>query len=59
VKNLKGVGIHRCLPLLQNRGKLVFLIFRNVDPQALTWLFLIHIVTNLERNAMHGIKIEH
>jgi hypothetical protein len=31
----------------------------NVDPQKLlTWLFLIHIVTNLEQNAMCHIKDE-
>jgi hypothetical protein len=46
------------LALLKKGRKLVFLSFTNVDPQALTWFFLIHVVTNLEWNAMHNIKIE-
>jgi hypothetical protein len=52
-------GMHRCLPLLKNGRKLVFLSFTNVDPQKfLTWLFSIHIAINLERNAMYDIKIK-
>jgi hypothetical protein len=51
--------MHRCLPLLKNGRKLVFLHFTNVDPQKLlTWLFLIHVVTNLEQKAMHDVKDE-
>jgi hypothetical protein len=38
--------MHWCLPLLKNGRKLVFLRFMNVDPQAPTWPFLIHLVTN-------------
>jgi hypothetical protein len=48
-----------CLPLLMNERKLVFLYFTNVDPQKLlTWLLLIDLVANLERNAMPNINIE-
>jgi hypothetical protein len=57
-KNLKWGGMHRCLPLLKNRWKLAFLSFTNVDPHAPTWLLLIHVVVNLEWNAMHNIKNE-
>jgi hypothetical protein len=39
------------------RTMLAFLRFMNVDPQKLlTWLFLIHVITNLERNVMHRFK---
>jgi hypothetical protein len=31
-KNLKWGGMHRCLPLLKNRRKLVFLRFMILDP---------------------------
>jgi hypothetical protein len=42
-----------------NERKLVFLYFTNVDPQKLlTWLLLIDLVANLERNAMPNINIE-
>jgi hypothetical protein len=58
VKNIKWGGMHRCLPLLKNERKLVFLRFTIVNPQAPSWLFLIHVVTDPERNAMHDIKIE-
>jgi hypothetical protein len=37
--------MHRCLPLLKNRRKLVFLSFTNVDPKAPTWIFMNDIVT--------------
>jgi hypothetical protein len=29
-----------------------------LTPKAPTWIFLIDVVSNLERNAMHDIKIE-
>jgi hypothetical protein len=38
--------MHRCLPLLTNRKKLVFLRFTNVDPQALTWHFFLDVIDN-------------
>jgi hypothetical protein len=38
--------MHRCLPLLKNRRKLVFLSFINVDPEALTWYFLLDVLDN-------------
>jgi hypothetical protein len=39
--------MHRCLPLLKNRRKLVFLSFTNVDPhKLLTWHFLLDVVDN-------------
>jgi hypothetical protein len=44
--------------LLKNGKKLVFLSLTNVDLQCSTWLFLIHVITNLEQNVMHNIKIE-
>jgi hypothetical protein len=54
-KILNGVvctGACLCL-----RTMLAFLCFMNVDPQKLlTWHFLIHVVTNLERNVMHRFK---
>jgi hypothetical protein len=36
--------MHRCLSLLKNRRKLVFLSFMNVDPQDLTWPFLLNVI---------------
>jgi hypothetical protein len=38
--------MYRCLPLLKNRRKLVFLRFLNVDPQALTQPFLLDVIDN-------------
>jgi hypothetical protein len=38
--------MHRCLPLLKNRRKLVFLSFTNLDPQALSWPFLLDVIDN-------------
>jgi hypothetical protein len=38
--------MHQFLPLLKNRRKLVFLRFSNVDPQALTWPFLLDMIDN-------------
>jgi hypothetical protein len=38
--------MHRCLPLLKNRRKLVFLSFTNVNPhKLLPWLLLLDDVT--------------
>jgi hypothetical protein len=34
----------RHLTLLKNRRKLVFLSFTDVDPQALTWYFLLNVI---------------
>jgi hypothetical protein len=34
VKSIEGGDMHRCLPLLKNRRKLVFLRFTNVGPQS-------------------------
>jgi hypothetical protein len=34
------------LPLLKNKRKLVFLSFTNVDPQDLTWPFLLNVIGN-------------
>jgi hypothetical protein len=48
--------MHRCLHLLKNGTKLDFLHFTDVDPNSLARLHLIHIVVNLERNAMHRFK---
>jgi hypothetical protein len=49
--------MHRCLPLLKNRRKLVFLSFTNVDPQSFDLAFLDHIITRTyHRNAMHNFK---
>jgi hypothetical protein len=46
-KFFKWGGMHRCLPLLKNRRKLVFLSFTNVNPQKLlTSLILLDVVTN-------------
>jgi hypothetical protein len=51
--------MHQCLAFLKNGRKLVFLRLTNVDPQKLsTWLFSIHVITNLEQNVMHDIKDE-
>jgi hypothetical protein len=56
-QNLEWGGMHRCLPLLRKRRKLVFLSFMNVDPhKPLTRLLLLDIITNLERNAMHNLQ---
>jgi hypothetical protein len=38
--------MQRCLPLLKNRRKLIFLSFMNVDPQALTRPFLFDVIDN-------------
>jgi hypothetical protein len=38
--------MHRCLPLLKNRRKLVFLASLILTPKALTWHFLLDVIDN-------------
>jgi hypothetical protein len=57
-KNLKWGGMHWCFPLLKSRRKLVFLSFTNVDPQASTCLFLIHVVTNRAQRSTTQFQAE-
>jgi hypothetical protein len=49
--------MHRCLPLLKNIRKLVFLRFSNVDPQELRLGFsFLTSYTTLSRNEMHDLN---
>jgi hypothetical protein len=49
--------MHRCLPLLKNRRKLVFLRFSNVDPQELQHGFsFLTSYTTLMQNEMHDLN---
>jgi hypothetical protein len=49
--------MHRCLPLLKNRRKLVFLRFSNVDPQELRLGFpFLTSYTTLMQNKMHDLN---
>jgi hypothetical protein len=51
--------MHRCLPLLKNRRKLVFLHFMNVDAQSSNLVLLERCRNqNLQWNAMHDVNNE-
>jgi hypothetical protein len=51
-KNLKWGGMHRCLPLLKNGRKLVFLSFTNIDPLKLGSKLLARRRNHLSHNEM-------
>jgi hypothetical protein len=49
--------MHRCLPLLKNRRKLLFLHFSNVDPQELHLGFsFLTSYTTLSHNEMNDLN---